>query len=96
MPESLLASAAVLATLDPKDVEIIKECAKLTQEFEIAEWAKKEASSEQIVRNAGSIVIELTPEARAEFEAAMEPLYAELGANYLDLIQQIKDMGKDF
>lgn len=96
VPEILLASAAVLATLDPKDVEIIKECAKMTQEFEIAEWAKKEASSEQIVRDAGSIVIELTPEARAEFEAAMEPLYAEFGANYTELTQQIKDMGKDF
>ena len=96
VPEVLLASASVMATLDPADFVIIKECAKLTQEYEIAEWAKKEASSEKIVRDAGSIIVDLTPEARAEFEEAMAPLYVEFGSDYADLTQQIKDIGKDF
>lgn len=96
VPEILLASAEALAQLDPKDVEIIKAAAKDTQEFEIAEWAKKEASSEKIVRDAGAIVVELAPEARAEFEAAMAPLYEEFGADWTDLINQIKEIGNKF
>ncbi|MGI6672176.1 MAG: TRAP transporter substrate-binding protein [Christensenellales bacterium] len=96
VPEILLASAEVLSQLDPKDVEIIKAAAKDTQEYEIAEWAKKEASSEQIVRDAGSIVVELTPEARAKFEEAMAPLYEEFGSEWMDLIEQIKQIGADF
>ena len=92
----LLASAEVLSQLDPKDVEIIKAAAKDTQEYEIAEWAKKEASSEQIVRDAGAIVVELTAEARAKFEEAMTPLYEEFGSEWMDLIEQIKKVGEDF
>lgn len=96
VPEVLLASAEVMKSLDPADAEIIRKIAKETQEFEIAEWAKKEKASETIVRDAGSIVVELTPEARAEFEEKMAPLYEEFGAKWMDIINQIKEIGKDF
>ena len=96
VPEILLASKAAMKELSPEDVAIIYECAVAVQQYEIDEWAKKEASSEKIVRDAGTTVIELTPEARAEFEKAMLPLYEEFGAEWMDLINQIKDMGKDF
>ena len=45
VPEVLLGSAAALAELDPADVEIIKQCAKETQEYEKQKWAEKEAES---------------------------------------------------
>ncbi len=96
VPEILLASKAAIAELSPEDVAIIRECAVAVQQYEIDEWAKKEASSEKIVRDAGTTVIELTPEARAEFEQAMLPLYEEFGSEWTDLINQIKDLGKDF
>ncbi|MEA4998506.1 MAG: TRAP transporter substrate-binding protein [Candidatus Limiplasma sp.] len=96
VPEILLASKAVKDTIDPADWAIIEECAKATQEFEIQKWAEKEKSSEEIVRAAGTTVIELTPEARAEFEAAMAGLYETFGADYTDIITAIKDLGKDF
>ena len=96
VPEILLASKAAMAKLSPEDVAIIRECAVAVQQFEIDEWAKKEASSEEIVRAAGTEVVVLAPEARAEFEAAMAPLYQEFGAEWMDLINQIKDIGKDF
>ncbi len=96
VPEIMLASKAALKDLSPEDMAIIRECAVAVQQFEIDEWAKKEASSEEIVRAAGTTVIELTPEARAEFEERMLPLYQEFGAQWMDLINQIKEIGKDF
>lgn len=96
VPEILLASAEVMASLSEADRAIIMQCAVDTQAYEIAEWAKKEAASEEIVRKAGTTVVELAPEARAEFEEAMKPLYEEFGAKWMDLINQIKDIGKDF
>jgi tripartite ATP-independent transporter DctP family solute receptor len=96
VPEILLASKAAMAELSPEDVAIIRECAVAVQQYEIDEWAKREAKSEQIVRDAGTTVIQLTPEAREEFANAMLPLYDEFGAEWMDLINQIKDMGKDF
>lgn len=96
VPEILLASKAVKDTIDPADWAIIQECAKATQDFEIQKWAEKEASSEKIVRDAGTTVIELTKEERQGFEDAMSGLYQQFGADYMDIINQIKEMGKDF
>ena len=93
VPEVLLASETVLDTLDPADVEIIKECAKQTQEYEIEQWALREQSSEEKVVSEGVIVAELTPEQIAEFQALMGPIYEEYGAGYEDLIQEIINTG---
>lgn len=96
VPEILLASKIVMDSLSAEDQATIKECAKATQEYEIEQWALKEKASEEIVRAAGVTVIDLTPEERAEFEAAMAKLYEEFGADYKDIIDAIKEMGKDF
>lgn len=109
VPEILLASEAVLADLDEADVEIIKACARETQEFEKQKWAEKEASSEQIVRAAGCTITELTPEAFAEFQDAMtrpvtgvegiddgKSLYEMYGGAYQDVIDAIVAVGEDF
>jgi tripartite ATP-independent transporter DctP family solute receptor len=96
VPEILLGSAAALKVVSAADMAIIRAAAKDTQEFEIAEWAKKEASSEKIVRAAGTTVIELSPAAYAEFQTRMAPLYTEYGAPYTDVINKIKEIGKQF
>lgn len=109
VPEILLASEAVLAELDEADVEIIKACARETQEFEKQKWAEKEASSEQIVRAAGCTITELTPEAFAEFQDAMtrkvtgvegindgKSLYEMYGGAYQDVIDAITAVGENF
>ncbi len=93
VPEVLLASEDVLNTLDPADVQIIKECAKATQEFEIQKWAEREKESEEKVVAGGVQVIELTPEAFAEFQATVQPLYDEFGKDFADVIEQIKAQG---
>ena len=109
VPEILLASEAVLAELDEADVEIIKACARETQEYEKQKWAEKEASSEQIVRAAGCTITELTPEAFAEFQEAMtrpvtgvegiddgKSLYELYGGAYQDVIDAITAVGEGF
>ncbi len=93
VPEILLASEAVLNTLDPADVEIIKECAKETQAYEIEQWALREQSSEEKVTSEGVVVAELTPEQIAEFQERMQPLYAKYGAGYEDIIAEIQNTG---
>ena len=96
VPEILMMSKVVKDSLSEEDFAIIMECAKETQAFEIEKWAEKEASSEEIVREAGTEVIELTPEAFAEFQAAMAPLYEEFGADYADIIEAIQAIGENF
>lgn len=96
VPEILLASKAIKDSIDPADWAIIMECAAATQAYEIEQWAAKEKSSEEIVRAAGTTVIELTPEARQEFEDKMSGLYDVYGKDYMDIINAIKEIGKDF
>ena len=91
VPEILIASKKMLDRLDPADVQIIKDVAKETQEFEIKKWKEKEAASEQIVRANGNTIIELSADAFAGFQNAMQPLYDRYGAQYTDIIQAIKN-----
>lgn len=92
VPEILLASKKVMDRLDPKDREIIREVAKLTQEFEIERWKEKEAASEKIVRGNGNTIIELSSSAHAEFQEAMQGLYDKYGKDYTNIINSIKNM----
>ncbi len=98
VPEILLASELALkkAGVTAKELEIIKECAKSTQEFEIAEWKKMEKNSEAAVRADGTIVVELTPAEQQLFRDAMAPLYEEFGKPYKDVIDAINSIGRLF
>jgi tripartite ATP-independent transporter DctP family solute receptor len=96
VPEIMLASKAALAVVSAEDMQIIRECAVAVQQYEIDEWAKREVLAQDIVKAAGTVVIELTPEAFAEFQAKMAPLYDEFGANYVDYINAIKAVGEGF
>ncbi len=94
VPEILLMSAEVKNELSAEDFAIIQKCAKDTQEFEIQKWAEKDKSSEEIVRKAGTQVIELTPEAFAGFQKAMVPLYDQYAKDYTDIINAIQKIGE--
>ncbi|MBP3657277.1 MAG: hypothetical protein J6K32_11350, partial [Clostridia bacterium] len=98
-----LASEEALSELDEADVEIIKQCAKETQEFEKAEWAKMEAEAEAAVRANGNTIIVPTAEQIALFQEAMTTpsevlggvsLYEKYGADYQDIIDAIKAVGE--
>ena len=107
VPEVLLASQSALSSagVTAEDIEIIKQCAKDTQEFEIEQWKAREVESEKIVLEGGAVAVELTDEAFAEFQAAMtqpsdalkgKSLYEKYGAGYEDVIKAIQDLGEQF
>jgi tripartite ATP-independent transporter DctP family solute receptor len=96
VPEILLMSKTVKDGLSRADVDLIFRSAADTQAYEIEKWAEKEKSSEEIVRKAGTVVVTLTPEAFAGFQARMAPLYDEFGADYKDIIAQIQKIGEKF
>lgn len=98
VPEILLASESGLkkAGVTDRDLAIIKQCAKATQEFEIKEWAKMEKTSEEAVRKGGTIVVELTAQQLKLFQDAMAPLYKEYGGKYTSIIDAIAEVGKKF
>ena len=96
VPEILIMSEIASYMVSAEDLEIIKQCAKDTQEFEKAQWALKEVAAEEIVRGNGNTIVELTAEEMAAYEAKMAPLYEEFGANYTDVIEAIKAVGENF
>ena len=96
VPEILIMSEIASYMVSEEDLAIIKECAKETQEFEKAEWKKKEFSAEEVVRANGNTIVELTAEQKAKYEAKMAPLYQEFGADYTDYIDAIKAVGEAF
>ena len=93
VPEILLASENVINKVSAEDWEIIKECAKETQEYEIEQWALREKSSEEKVVAAGVTVYQPTAEELAEYQSLMAPLYEEYGAGYEDMIEEIMNTG---
>lgn len=96
VPEILLASVAALknAKISDSDIAIIKQCAKETQEYEIAQWRAMEQTAEACVRANGNIIYQPTAADLKTFQDAMASLYAEYGAGYEDIIAKIKAVGK--
>ena len=93
VPEILLASENVINKVSAEDWEIIKECAKETQEYEIEQWALREKSSEEKVVAAGVTVYQPTAEELQEFQDRMTPIYEKYGAGYEDMIEEIMNTG---
>lgn len=98
VPEILMASEAALKArkVTAADIEIIKQCAKSTQEFEIAEWKKMEKKSEAIVLAEGATAVALTPAQLKVFQDAMAPLYKEFGSKYTSITNAIAELGKKY
>ncbi|MCQ2398534.1 MAG: TRAP transporter substrate-binding protein [Sphaerochaetaceae bacterium] len=96
VPEILLGSAAALkkAGITDKDIAIIKECAKKTQEYEIAQWKAMEDTAEKAVRANGNTIYTPSAAEMKQFQDAMAPIYAEYGKGYEDIIAKIQAMGK--
>lgn len=91
VPEILIASKKVLDRLDPADVEIIKQAAKETQDYERKQWKAREEYSEKIARDNGCQVIELSEREYEAFQKAMEPVYKKHGGPYMDIINTIRN-----
>lgn len=92
VPEIIIASKVALSKLSADDLATLKEAAKEAQMFQREKWAEKEKVSRDKVTAAGSIITELDPAAKAEFQAAMEPLYEKYAGDYADVIEKIQGM----
>lgn len=92
IPEILAGSEKTFGALSEEDQKIIRECAKETQEYEIEQWEKREVESKEKIEKQGVKFIELSAEAMDEIRKACEPLYDKFGADYKDIIEQIKSM----
>jgi len=98
VPELLMVSEAAMKNrkVSAADIEILKACAKATQEFEIAQWKEMEKKSEANVLANGAVSVPLTAAQLKVFQDAMAPLYKEYGAKYTSIINSIAEIGKKF
>lgn len=90
VPEILVASKAAFdKKLNKDQIALIMKAAKDTQDFVIEKWLERvEASKKKVVAN-GNIITELTPEARAGFVKAVQPLYETYGAKHKGIVDEI-------
>lgn len=92
IPEILAGSQKTFDALSEDDQKLLRECAKETQEYEIEQWEKREIESKEKIQKQGVKFIELSDTAMSEIRKACEPLYDQFGADYKDVIEQIRNM----
>ncbi|NDL68857.1 TRAP transporter substrate-binding protein [Anaerotalea alkaliphila] len=90
VPEIVVASKDTMNKLSAEDQEIIRQAAKDSQALQREEWAKYTEESRQTAIDAGCVITELDAGLLSEFQAAVQPLYADY-AEYAELIQKIQD-----
>lgn len=90
VPEILVASKMAMDRLSPEDQEIVRQAAKDSIDYQRERWAEFVAESEEAVRANGNEITELSPEAVADFQEAMQPLYDGLSAEALAVVERIR------
>ena len=95
VPELQLAAQPTWDKLSPEYQDIIRECAQESAQYGRQLWAAREKVSESIVRKAGCIVTELSPEEKARFQEAAAPMYEKYCSEYVDIIDAIMEAGDD-
>ena len=91
VPEIQLASEQVWQTLPEEYRQIIRECARESALYQRELWQTQTEQSRTEVLNAGCREIRLTEEAREEFRRLLGPLYEQYCADYMDLVEQIRN-----
>lgn len=90
VPEILVASKMSMDRLSAEDQEIIKQAARDSIDFQIEAWANFVDVAEEAVRANGNTITELSPDAYAEFQEAMQPLYDNLSPELQDVVAEIR------
>ncbi len=89
VPEVLVASKIVLSKLTKADQDVVMKSATASVEYQKALWAKSDKDSEAKAKAAGCIITYLSPATIAEFQKAVQPMYAGY-SDFADLIAQIQ------
>ena len=92
VPEILIGSKIVMDKLSKEDQEIIKKAAKDSMPYQIKLWKEFEKVAEDKVRAKGSIITTLTPEAQADFQKAMQPMYDQLKPELKEMVKKIQNV----
>lgn len=90
VPEILVAGKISMDQLSAEDQAIIRQAAKDSIDFQIQKWADFVSVSEEAIRANGNVITELSPEAYAEFQASMQPLYDALSPELKAVVARIQ------
>ncbi len=90
-PAFLVGSKNVLNRLAPEDLALIKKAAADSVEYERKIINKKAEETKKDLIAAGIIISKLAD--RQAFVKAVDPLYYEIAADYMDILEQIMAMG---
>lgn len=95
IPELQLVSEQTWEKLGEEDREILLTCAQESAVYERTLWEERAKESEEKVRAAGCVVIELTEQEKEAFQEAVLPLYQSYCGDYGDQIQAILELGEE-
>jgi TRAP-type C4-dicarboxylate transport system substrate-binding protein len=90
IPEILVFSKKIWGTLSKADQDLIMKLAKEAQQEERKLWYEREKESLKKIVEAGAQVNEVKD--KAEFQAAVKPVWDKYGAQHADLIKRIQDV----
>lgn len=90
-PEIVIFSKVLWDKLSPADQKLIADAAKASTEVQRKLWAEREKVSEEIVRKAGSTIVDVD---KKPFQDAMIPVYAKFvtSARLKDLVKRIQEV----
>ena len=91
VPEVQLASARVWEELPAEYRQVIAECARESALYQRELWQSKTEEARAEAQEAGCREVRLTDEAREEFRSLLKPLYEQYCADYMDLVEQIRN-----
>ena len=90
VPEVQLASSRTWDKLPEEYREIIAACARESALYQRELWREQESQYRSDAIAAGAVEILLTAEERSLFRSMVEPLYERYCADYMDLVEQIR------
>lgn len=91
VPEIQLVSSRIWNLLSAQTQQILQECAEESAVYERQLWAQQETEARDAALAAGCHEITLTEAEREHFRTLVQPLYPEYCADYLDLVQKIRE-----
>ena len=92
VPELQLCSAHTWKVLSEEDRQIILECAKESALYERQLWVEYEETARTSALAQGTEVTVLSTEEKGRFREAVQPIYEKYCGEYMDIIEQIKQL----
>ena len=92
IPEILVMSKTVWSSLSAEDQALIMKTAKEAQAEQRTLWQVKEQESLEVMKGAGVVITEVSPEEKQRFQDAMKPVYETHAAALTDLIARIQEV----